>query len=275
MYYSSSQKEIVTKDPDSYSDFGTPYSSFPLISDPVDICLPGSYFNSEKSSDLRYNNCPILMSQRCATSWDDKCSLYADSLDDPVSLKNFIRATASVKFCHLTPDSTCKRLCQPFNPINQTSQLVCANVGKDTLKDSNDNIDIGWYLPVNMSPDYMGASCSQICDTVPGSSIEPSDIVIDACLKYGFCNDILTNVCQLSSGTSISHPGLERFCSTVSKSSTPSSTQSFKSGQSTKATPFQVSQKKKDTGRDFNIIIFLGIVFLFVIFWMMYNKKRK
>lgn len=267
MYYSSSQKEIVAKDPDTYSDFGAPYKSFPLISDPVDVCLPGSFLNPEKSSDLDYNNCPILMSQRCSTGWDDKCDLYVNSLDDPVLLKNFLRATASKKFCHLTPDSTCKLLCQPFNPIAQDSPQVCANVGKDVLKDANDSIDIGWYLPVNMSPDYMGASCSQICDNIPGSSIDPSDIVVTACLKYGFCNDILTNVCQLSDEKSISHPGLQRFCSSLTNKD-----MSNNNSKSSVAVPFKVTQQKK-YGVNI-IVVFLCIVFLCLVVWMIYKKTQ-
>lgn len=268
MYYSSSQKEIVAKDPDSYSDFGAPYKSFPLISDPVEVCLPGSFLSPEKSSDLDLNNCPIYMSQRCALSWDDKCDLYVNSLDDPVLLKNFIRSTASKKFCHLTSDSTCKVLCQPFNPIAQDSPQVCANVGKDVLKNAADNLDIGWYLPVNMSPDYMSASCNQTCDNVAGSAIDPSDIVVNACLKYGFCNDILTNVCQLSGGKSISHPGLQQFCSTLPVKEGLVN----REGRKMMAAPFKVAQQKKEGN---SILYFLLLVFVCVLVWMFYKRYKK
>ena len=279
MYYSSSQKEIVAKDPDSYSDFGAPYNSFPLVSDPVDVCLPGSYLNPEKSSDLDYNNCPIYMSQRCSSTWDDKCNLYANSLDDPVLLKNFIRAVASKKFCHLNSDSTCKELCQPFNPIAQDSPQVCSNVGKDVLKNSNDNIDIGWYLPANMSPDYMSTSCNQTCDVVTSSSIDPSDVVVNACLKYGYCNDILTNMCQLSGNTPISHPGLKQYCDSVSvKESVKEGFSSHKLNAESERPgdhPFNVS---KHPGNGNFVIHFLIFVLLCVLAWMgykMYKKKSR
>jgi hypothetical protein len=213
MYYSASQKEIVGKDPDNYSDFGAPYKSFPLVSDPVDVCLPGNYMNPERSSNLDLNNCPTYMSQRCAVTWDDKCALYLQSLDDPSQLKDFIHSVAKKKFCRLTPGSSCQTLCQPFNPIAQNSPILCSNVGKEVLKNAAASIDIGWYLPVNMSPDYMGESCNQTCDNLKG--IKKDDIIIDACLKYGFCNDILENVCHYSKGKPISHPGLKMFCASI------------------------------------------------------------
>lgn len=266
MYYSASQKEIVTKDPDSYSDFGAPYKSYPIISDPVDVCLPGSYMNPERSSDLDLNNCPIYMSQRCAVSWDDKCDLYINSLDDPVLLRNFLRDTAGKKFCRLNPDSTCKTLCQPFNPIAQESPSVCSNVGKDVLKNANDDIDIGWYLPVNMSPDYMSSSCSQTCDKVGISAVNPNDVVVTACLKYGFCNDILTNMCQLSNGTTSSHAGLQRFCD-ISKSKGFVS----KSSRTPQSAPFKVLQQPKG----YHPVLFFLLFVLVCVLGLMYTKNSR
>lgn len=267
MYYSSSQKEIVTKEPDSYSDFGAPYKAYPLISDPVDVCLPGSFLNPEKSSDLDLNSCPIYMSQRCSTLWDDKCSLYVNSLDDPMLLKNFLRATASKKFCHLTTDSTCKVLCQPFNPIAQDSPQICSNVGKDVLKNANDYIDIGYYIPVNMSPDYMSSSCSQTCDNISGSATDPSDVVITACLKYGFCNDILTGICQTSGGKSIAHPGLQQYCSSLSTKEGFSN----RSVANRTMTPFKVTQQNKGLHP---IVYFLIFSLICIISWMAFKKVR-
>ena len=261
MYYSQSIKEITSKDPDSYSDFGMPYKNYPIISDPVDVCLPGSFFNPEKSSDIDFNNCPLYMADRCAKNWDEKCSLYVNSLDDGSLVKDFLRATASKKFCSLSKNSTCKEMCQPFNPIAQDSPVVCQNFGKDVLKDNSDNLDIGWYLPASTSPDYMGSSCEGTCDS---KNIEQSDVVIDSCLKYGFCNDILTDVCK-TSNFKVGHKGLQRFCDSISSSPSPDKNIPLKY-----ASPIML--KKKETPP--YMVYFLMVVFLFLMYLTL-SKKRK
>lgn len=216
MYYSSARKEIVSKDADEYSDFGKPYSGYSTNNDPVDCCLPGSFLNCPKVAELGL--CPSFMTQRCAQNWDEKCELYANTLNDNVKLRNFIRDTASKKYCQLSPDSNCAKMCQPFDPIAQESTQVCSYVGNEVLKDSNDSVDIGWYLPVNISPDYL-STCQQTCNVLNPSNITLNDTVINSCLKYGFCNDILTNICQLSSNsnTQINHPGLSTYCNNLPK----------------------------------------------------------
>lgn len=269
MYYSSSIKEIVPKDPDTYADFGQPYENFPIVSDPVDVCLPGNYMNPEKSSDLDYNNCPIYMSQRCATNWDQKCDLYINSIDDPMLLKDFLRLSVSKKFCRLNPDSSCKVLCQPFNPIAQDSPLVCSNVGKDVLKNANDNIDIGWYLPVNMSPDYMSNSCSQTCNS-QGNKISQSDIVVNACLKYGFCNDILIDMCKTPEN--IENTNLQRFCSNL-PTLIPDD-KSFSSSK-TKKNPIKVSSTIKSKNNNKKIVYILILILVLVVVYMLYKKYNK
>lgn len=211
MYNSRARKEILSVEASEYSDFGKPYS--PIDNDPVDCCLPGSFMDCPKVADLGL--CPSFMAQRCAKNWDKKCNMYADSLDT-VKQRDFIRSTAGKKYCQLSPDSSCSKMCQPFDPIAQDSPQVCQYVGNEVLKNSNDSVDIGWYYPVNISPDYMG-TCQQTCNVVNPSDIIPSDPVINNCLKYGYCNDILTNICQLAGDNNIkiTHPELISFCNVV------------------------------------------------------------
>jgi len=157
------------------------------------------------------------MSQRCALNWDSKCDLYLDSIDQPAVMKNFLRDAVSKKYCRLSKSSECKTVCQPFNPIVQESPTICGNVGKETLKDINGKIDIGWNVPINMSPDYMSKSCTETCDVVTPSDIKADDMIINACLKYGYCDDYLNNICLSNKDKTISHPGVTQFCGTDQK----------------------------------------------------------
>ena len=263
MYQSAVQKEILQKDQDNYSDFGTPYKEFPNMSDPCDVCLPGgSFLNPDKSSDIQSNNCPLLMSQKCSQDWTDKCSLYAESRDDDVSLRKFIRDTASKKFCKLNSDSSCKVLCQPFNPIVQDSPLVCDTVGKDVLTNLHDKIDIGWYLPVNMSPDYMSDSCSQTCKAL--TTVEEGDVIVDSCLKYGFCNDILTGVCL--EGGDINHSGLKRFCDIQKGEKVEKVDEKVDEKATMEPMKLSQQQKPKETFSRFYTLFILAIAVLFLLF---------
>jgi hypothetical protein len=271
MYQSNVQKDIVPKEQDSYVDFGLPYKDFPNTSDPCDVCLPGSFLNPDKSSDIQSNNCPMLMSQKCSQEWTDKCSLYADSRDDIVSLRKFIRDTASKKFCKLNSDSSCKVLCQPFNPIAQDSPLVCDTVGRDVLTNLNDEIDIGWYLPANMSPDYMSDSCSQTCKV--STNVEDGDVIVDACLKYGFCNDILTGVCR--EGGEINHSGLKRFCDLQVNKKEEKEEKEEKADEKDEKTnvPIKFSQQNSNESISrFYTIVAMAIALLLI--WIIFIRRK-
>ena len=279
MYSSSARKEIITKDSDEYSDFGKPYSS--TNNDPVDCCLPGSFLNCPKVAELGL--CPSLMAQRCAQNWDKKCELYANTLNDNIMLRDFIRDTASKKYCQLSSDSNCTKMCQPFDPIAQESPQVCSYVGNEVLKNTNDNIDIGWYLPVNMSPDYM-SPCQQTCNLLNPSTITTSDNVINSCLKYGFCNDILTNICQLSndSNTKINHPGLSTYCNNLPKNSNkPIINQPVQVKEKLTQSPQRIrpqnnyKYKKKENIDHWYFILIILIALCLYMLWLKYKKNKR
>ena len=272
MYNSSARKEIIPIDGNEYSEFGKPYTNFPqeFSQDAADCCLPGNFLNCPQVSQLGL--CPSYMAQRCSNNWDDKCTTYINSIDDNQKLKDFVRDLASKKYCQLAPTSTCTKMCQPFDPISQSSPQVCQYVGRETLKDSNANIDIGYYFPVNISPDYMSNSCIQTCNVVHPSEIKSDDVAINACLKYGFCNDILTNICALSekSQYTISHPGLNNFCKTKTKVPIPTSNNiKEKMGNIRK----ERLTHENGVGRWSGLIIFIIVIIL--LFAYQYFKKRK
>ncbi len=206
MNNSSTIKEIVNRHSTDYSEFGKPYENYPINTDPTDSCLPGHFLDHPTTANL--GMCPDYMAQRCSKNWDGKCELYVDTLDT-VKMKNFIRNTASKKFCKLSKDSNCSESCQPFDPILQESPQVCTYIGNETLKDVNETIDVGWYLPVNMSPNYMG-TCQQTCDV--NTKIEENDPTINLCLRYGFCDDILTSICASTNKDKINNSNLNKFC---------------------------------------------------------------
>jgi hypothetical protein len=208
-------QEITNSDSNEYSSFGKPYEKTNF--DPVDSCLPGNFLDYPKTAELGL--CHDFMTQRCSTLWDNKCSIYSDSLNDQVKRRSFFKGVAIKKYCRLTPDSNCTTMCQPLDPIAQESVSVCKTVGSEPMTDINATIDIGWYRPVSISPDYMG-SCDHTCDRISPNDIKEDDIVVNTCLKYGHCNDILTNVCDLAERDNIivSNTKLSSFCGDIKQS---------------------------------------------------------
>ena len=265
--YNSSQKEISMKRAVDYSDFGKPYNP---ISDPVDSCLPGSFLDNPKVAELGL--CPSFMAQRCAMGWDDKCTLYVNSLKDQVLQRDFFKDVAGRKYCQLSPDSNCSTMCEAFDPIAQDSVKVCKYVGSEQFSDANASVDIGWYQPVNISPVYMG-SCRQTCNKVNPKDITQDDPVINNCLKYGYCNDILTNICQLANNNNISigHTGLSTYCSNLKLPSPIQPAQPTKENLTTYKRSYG---KKKSYDGEF---IFFGIfiVLVCIMVWMWYKKNKK
>lgn len=262
--------EIVPISAAEYSDFGPPLIS--ISSDPVDQCLPGAFMDYPQIAQLEV--CPSYMAQRCANSWDQKCSIYVNTLDT-VKQRDFFRDVASRRFCQLAPDSGCTTMCQPFDPIANDSVQICNNVGSENYKDATDSVDIGWYYPINVSPDYMGGSCRETCNKVDPSSIGVDDTVITGCLKFGFCNDVLNNICTLAqnSNSKINHPGLQAYCGNL-----PTVEVENKSMKSTmkSAKKHKAHKKERFVINSDDIILWLMIIVVVIIaaiMWRKYSKK--
>lgn len=214
----SLSQDHLSIDGDQYSDFGLPLFYSTEDVDPVDCCTVGSFLNCPTGFQL--DSCTEYMPQRCASLWDDKCTLYVNSITEMDKAITFVRKMATKKYCHLSSTSSCVTKCEPFNPASQVSPSICQDYGNESLRDVNDAIDIGYYWPVNVSPDYMG-KCQQTCDTQDPSTLDSkTDHVLSLCLRSGYCQDIITNICQIASDkkTPITDINLLNFCNSVTAS---------------------------------------------------------
>ena len=206
----SLNKEIDLPEASEYSEFGLPYADYPVDADPTDCCLSDNWHCRELSN---LDNCKKFMSSRCAESWDDKCDLYLNKKSsDKVEMYKFLKDVISKKYCRLADNSNCSIKCEPYNPMNQTSAMVCDYFGSETLIDPTKSLDIGYYTKVNLSPDYVGR-CNLTCDKI--NKITPNDKVINTCLSLGICNEELDNICKVSNDTNvnINNPALNAYCS--------------------------------------------------------------
>lgn len=259
MALASIKGEYAINNAREFATFGKPLTANNPETDPSSCCLPGSFLNCPLVADV--GNCPSYMSEKCAKNWDSTCDLYLNSIDDNMVLKQFVRDTATKKFCRLSDDSNCKKVCQSFSPVtNDTQHQFCEDWGNETLKNSKDSIDIGYYTNVNVSPDYLG-KCKKTCDVVKGEDIKNDDVITNVCLRYGFCNDILTNVCQLVGKSS--NDGLNKYCNILDKpADKPAVVEKQKSVKLE-----NIETPPKDDKKEFFILFFLVLVVLcFVLF---------
>jgi hypothetical protein len=177
-----------------FATFGKPFTNNNPETDPGQCCLPGSFLNCPMVADL--NACPKYMADKCASKWDNTCDLYVNNIETENKFQNFIRNVADKKFCRLADGSSCKKVCQSFNPItNDNSHQYCEYWGNEVLKNTRDSIDVGLNNTINISPDYMG-KCQKTCDLLKPDEITNNDYIVNTCLKFGFCNDILSSVCN-------------------------------------------------------------------------------
>jgi len=259
-------KEIIPLDSNEYSEFGLPYKTYPYKTDPTDCCLSDTPWHCYETANI--GMCPKFMSGRCADSWDEKCDLYINKLNDVVSIQKFLKGVASKKYCRLSDNSNCSLKCEPYDPMNQTSAMVCEYYGNETLVDKAADLDIGYYNKVNISPDYMG-KCSLTCDKIAG--ITPDDKVINTCLSSGLCDEELNNICKVAqaTNTTINNTALQTYCNiTLGKK------EGFNSHTSL---PKQMKMVGKSDTTDNYIIggVALAIIAIVIFMYWKNNKKRR
>ena len=194
----------------NYGQFGKPFKGF-RQDDPVDACMPDRFLDAPWNYNL--GNCKQFMAQRCASNWDNKCQLYVNNIDDVTVLKQFFESMANHRFCSLNNNSKCGVVCEPFNPIDQTSPNVCNTMGVDAMVDVSQSIDTGMYNPVKLSPVYMGG-CMKNCDKIQPSDIKEDDYSINYCLQFGFCGETLGNICKVADekGQTVQNSLLKQYC---------------------------------------------------------------
>jgi hypothetical protein len=203
----------------NYGLFGKPFKGF-AQEDPVDACMPDRFLDAPWNYNL--GNCKQLMAQRCSNNWDNKCQIYASNIDDVTVLKQFFESMANHRFCNLSDKSNCSVVCEPFNPIAQTSPNICNTMGVDAMVDISQSIDTGMYNPVKLSPVYMGG-CMKKCDKIEPSEITDDDYSINSCLQLGFCGETLTNICKIADekGQTLQNSLLKQYCDIKRRKSQP------------------------------------------------------
>ena len=202
-------KEVPDIKAEEYSEFGKPYAAFPVQTDPVQTCLAGSLWHGGELANL--GMCPAYMAQRCGSKWDPYCDEYLLGLEDIDLIRDVLQQTAVKKYCRLADNSSCSINCQPFNPISNASTQICGFYGNEGLIDGNQNIDIGYYTPVNISPVYMNR-CAISCDQI--DNMTDDDPVVNNCLSSGLCGSQMNNICQLASqnGKPLGNKALQAYC---------------------------------------------------------------
>lgn len=256
----------ITK-PNDFAIYGKPLKSNMPETDPSQCCLPGSFLNCPLVSNL--HNCPKYMAQKCAKEWSSECDLYVDSIQDEKKFQEFIREAADRKFCQLSKNSECKDVCESFNPVsNDSSYKFCTYWGNETLKNSSDKIDIGYYTESNVSPDYMG-KCQKSCDVIKGEEITDDDVVVNTCLKYGYCNDILSSVCENIEKSS--NNNLNNFCKKFKTDTTPSKVEEVKREEKLKSVRNELGKTKEDN----NIFVIIIVIIVILGFMMLVSDKEK
>jgi len=199
----------------NYALFGKPFKGFKQ-DDSVDACMPDRFLDAPWNYNL--GGCKQLMAQRCSENWDDKCQLYVNNIDDVTVLKQFLESMANHRFCNLSDKSKCAVVCEPFNPIHQSSPSICNTMGVDPMINMSQILDTGMYNPVKLSPVYMGG-CMKKCDKINTEDIKNDDTSINYCLQFGFCGETLGNICKVmeENGNKSQNNLLNQYCSLKNK----------------------------------------------------------
>lgn len=158
--------------PDIYAA-GEFESKLPLVDneDPVikngfaSCCLPGGYTQCHNLIQNTRSICPKYMEQYCAKSFDNNCKLYVAGMTTTNNKKSFLINVLKNKYCKLSPNSTCKQVCESVDPLNPSLDKVCEDVGQDTGFDPMRSVNIGTSSNVNISPTYrLESGCKKECD---------------------------------------------------------------------------------------------------------------
>lgn len=255
--------EVKNVEADDYSSFGKPIVKD--MSDPADICLPGAFL--DKYQLVQLDRCPLLMSQRCSENFDEKCDLYFQSLKDINDIRDFISQTLKKKFCKLADDSSCKMMCQKFDPIAEESVDICQPVGDEVLEDKHLYIDTGLSEAVSISPYYM-SRCKLQCDS-KASDVKEDDGLIKKALDAKVGSDVLTVMCKNTETEEIKNPDMKYFCDSLKKkedSEKEKKTEKF--GQ-------QIKQEFNEFRMRHFVILSVVIILLLYVVYSLYRRNKK
>jgi hypothetical protein len=268
----------------NYGLFGKPFKGF-RQEDPVDSCMPDRFLDAPWNYNL--GGCKQYMAQRCAENWDNKCQIYVNNIDDVTVLKQFIESMTNHRFCSLSDKSKCSVVCEPFNPINQTSPSVCNTMGVDPMVDISQSIDTGLYNPVKLSPVYMGG-CMKKCDKIEPFNIKENDYSINYCLQFGFCGESLGNICKVmeEKGETSQNSLLNQYCSLRKSKSKkpvpqPSNEEQVKSQRNLTKLKSEINKNLNDSNYSYsndsysnNIGVFSVVIIIVLLCIFMINSKK-
>lgn len=152
--------------------------------------LCGDYNNPES------DNCQVYMAERCSKGeWDSFCDVYSkdragsrsttkiskEALGGEVSVRSkFLRNTLANKYCALTADNNnnCRPTPSPFDLTQVNGPIIMKYEG----------------------------DCNAECSQFTPEDLE-NDVVLEACLVNGMCNDVISNMIDYANRTGMSLDG--------------------------------------------------------------------
>jgi len=213
-----------------YAKFGNANPVTTEDIDPVTSCVGNTFF--EKSGvpgvNIPMDMCPRFMGQRCGRKWDKFCDAYLFSGNIDMGgyahiNKDFLEQAAKEKYCRAATDQPgvqCALQCQPFNPIAQTSAQVCEWEGTQNWLDTKDEYDMAGMFPqtarLNPISPLMMDRCPMVCDAANPTTTDylgPDDEIINKCIEYGACGDVLMDVAYyaVKNGIEVTNPKLKKL----------------------------------------------------------------
>ncbi len=166
------------------------------FNDIMQCCLPGGAFACPQGYFSQMSNCQSYMAKRCANDWDEYCEVYLAN-QTPQFGKTFLNDTARNKYCRKPTgaeavDNHCSRVCQPVDPNNPDSPVICNLWGEQTYYTDPDELrsSIRDKQCSNPDPAYI-TSCqnAEVCDVIHPGDLTQNDPVYQRCLTWGACKD--------------------------------------------------------------------------------------
>lgn len=115
-------------------------------------------------------------------------------------------SSSSVVVTPITPASSTVVI----SPIPSSTNLSMRRFS-DTISNSIDNPSV--YTDFT-NPTYMVQPCNKTCDLIDSNILTMNDPVINNCLTYGLCSDVLANICDTADkkGVKVAHTDLANLC---------------------------------------------------------------
>jgi hypothetical protein len=173
--------------------------------DPVQACLPGSFFDTGNNPQRVVKGlCDTFMAQRCASDYDQACNIFAISKKNQdftgSAYRNWLQKSLESMFCRPADEGYCVERCQQFNPQAPASAQVCETVGNVVYRDSSKLYDLSGnvvYLGRLETPSPLKiADCPKVCDVFDLAKLTDDNFILNECLDMGVGLEIIQNLAQ-------------------------------------------------------------------------------